>query len=251
MCIASASIAFNAYAETDGLNLLKSSLEKLQGTLPISALYQRSYKDISNADDKDDRKETNGELTLVINNNDDGLQIIYPPSLLSTLEQESMAKAIDEEADTPTLNAVDSVNAASLRYQLSSANKMLREINKASFIDETIHSYNDAPARLLRFNLPLEAIITDAKTRDYVSTFEGIFKIVIDENGVPLETQLEFNGKGRAFLVLSVKVENSEVSKFEVVDNRLVRIHHEYSNAISSTFGDNMTSGKNTLTIIE
>jgi hypothetical protein len=128
---------------------------------------------------------------------------------------------------------------------------MLREINKATFIDEQAYSYNNTAARLLRFSLPLEAIINDAKTRDYVSTFEGVYKIVIDKSGVPLETQMEFKGKGRAFLVLSVKVDNSEVSKFEVVDNRLIRVHHEYSNAIYSTFGDNKSSGQNTLTIFE
>jgi hypothetical protein len=245
------SLTFNAVAETEGLGLLKNALGELQGSLPISAIYQRTYKDISDADAKDDRKETFGLMTVLVTNDDQGLQVVYPQTLLSTIEEESSAKAVDEEADTPTLNAVNGINAAGLRDQLSSANKMLREINKATFIDEQATTYNNSPARLLRFNLPLEAIINDAKTRDYVSTFEGVYKIVIDENGVPLETQLEFNGKGRAFIVLSVKVDNSEVSKFEVIDNRLVRVHHEYSNAISSTFGDNISSGQNTLTILD
>jgi hypothetical protein len=243
------SLAFNAVAETDGLRLLKKTLSELNGSLPISAIYQRAYKEISDADDKKDRKETSGLMTVLVSKDEQGLQIVYPSDLLATIEQESGAKAIDEEAETPTLNAVNGINAAALHNQLSSANNMLREINKATFIDQQAYSYNDTPALLLRFNLPLEAIIDDAKTRDYVSTFEGVYKIVIDKDGVPLETQMEFKGKGRAFLVLSVKVDNTEVSRFEVVDTRLVRVHHEYSNAIYSTFGDNMSSGKNTLTI--
>jgi hypothetical protein len=245
------SLAFNAVAETDGLSLLKKTLSELQGSLPISAIYQRAYKEISDADDKNDRKETNGLMRVLVTKDEQGLQVIYPKILLATIEQETGAKAIDEDAETPTLNAVNGINAAGVHNQLSSANKMLREINKATFIDEQAYSYNDIPTRLLRFNLPLEAVINDAKTRDYVSTFEGVYKIVIDQDGVPLETQIEFKGKGRAFLVLSVKVDNSEVSKFEVVDNRLVRVHHEYSNAIYSTFGDNMSSGVNILTILE
>lgn len=124
------------------------------------------------------------------------------------IEQENSAKSIDKDADTPTLNAVNGINAAGLHNQLSSANKMLRKINKATFVDEQTYFYNDTPARLLRFNLPLEAIINEVKTRDYVSTFEG-------------------------------------------GDNKLVRVHHEYSNAICSTFGDNMSSVENILTILE
>ncbi len=239
--------AFSAFAENDNVTRLKDALRKLEGKAPISAVYERNNTEISDADDKDDRKETTGSISVSVAIDDAGLHITYPQLVLETMELEAQAQAADEEADTPTLNAVGSVNAKSFSYQLSAAKSILRRIEKATFIEDENITYNGNPATVVRFSLPLESIITDAKTRSYVSKFEGIYSIIMDENGYPIQIDTEFNGKGRAFLVLSVKVKNSESSVFTVIDDRLVRLQHEYENEIQSSFGDNVSIGKNTM----
>ncbi|MFC3121165.1 hypothetical protein [Agaribacter flavus] len=241
----------NSFAETNAtLDKLKAKLLSLEGRSPISAIYERQFTDVEDADDDKKRRETTGSISVKVQVNDRGLHINYPQDIIETMEEEAKAKALDEESKTPTLNAVYDVNAVNLDYQLSAAKRILRRIEKASFIEEETATHEGKQVSILRFNLPLEAIITDAKTRRYVSKFEGVYSVTVDENAIPLKVETDFFGKGRAFLVLSVKVKNIETSTFTVVADRLVRLQNEYSNEIQSSFGDNQSSGVNSITIV-
>lgn len=239
----------SAAASADGLADLKAALNKLKSDAPLTAVYSRSFTEISDADDEDDRKETTGEVAVLVSDDDTGLQVTYSEEVLERIEIESEQKAQDEEINTPTLNALGGISATQLSRLLSASSSLSRMIARASYIGEESHMHNDKPVRLLSFNLPLEVVVNDKKARDYVKKFEGVYRILIDENGIPLETRTEFKGKGRAFVVLSVTVENNEFSQYQVFDGRLVRTRNEYSNSFSSTFGDNQSSGVNTVTI--
>lgn len=248
------SLAFlmgSSFAHADALQDLKSALEKLNSPEPVTAVYEREFTEVSDADDEDDRRERTGKVTVLISDGANGLQVTYSQDVLDKIELETQLKAEDEDADTPTLNAVGGISATQISRLLSSSNSLKRTIEKATFIGEEPHKYNDKDMRLLSFSLPLEALITDKKARGYVNKFEGTYRVLIDEHGIPLETRTEFKGKGRAFVVLSVTAEGSEFSQYQVVKGRLVRTKHEYSNAYSSTFGDNESSGLNTLKIRE
>lgn len=250
--IALTSITFflgSSIAYADALEDLKIALDKLQSDAPLTAVYEREFTEISDADDEDDRREKTGKVAVLISDGQEGLQVTYSQNVLNNIETEAQEKALDEEADTPTLNAVGGISATQLSRLLSASSSLLRTIEKATYIGEESHNYNDQVVRLLNFNMPLEAVINDKKARDYVNKFESTFRVLIDENGVPIETRTEFKGKGRAFVVLSVSAEGSDFSQYQVVKGRLVRTKHEYSNAFSSTFGDNQSSGINTLTI--
>lgn len=237
------------FSFADGLSDLKEALNRLNGEAPLSAVYERSFSEVSDADDEDDRKETSGQVSVMVRDGEQGLQVTFSQSVLTRIEDEAAQKALDEEADTPTSNAVRGINAPQLKRLLSSANSLSRLIAKATYTGEEAHRYEDRDLRLLSFELPLEAIIDDKKTREYVSKFEGVYRVLIDEQGVPVETRTEFNGKGRAFIVLSVKAKSTEYSQFQVINNRLVRTHNQYENEFSSTFGDNKESGYNTITV--
>lgn len=239
----SASLSANA----DGLSDLKTALERLNGNSPIKASYQVEFLDVSDADDEEDRRETSGEVGVRVIDNDDGLQIIYSQEVMQLVETEAMQRTHDEEADTPTLNAIRDISARGLRNTLSASASLQRRLAKAEFVSEKAQEFEGKPARLLTFNLPLDAIINDKRTREYVKKFEGSYTILIDENGVPIEAKEEFNGKGRAFIVLSVSAASSAYNRYQVVGDRLLRIRNTYSSEFSSSFGDNMEAGSSLL----
>jgi hypothetical protein len=80
-----------------------------------------------------------------------------------------------------------------------------------------------------------------------VSKFEGKYTILIDSDGVPLESKTKFKGKGRAFVIMSVKANSSNYNRYQIIDNRLVRVLNEYHREFSSTFGDNLETGNSLL----
>lgn len=231
----------------DGLTDLKASLERLNGSGPITAYYETQFLEVSDADDEDDRKENNGLVRVHLTDSEFGLQVKYSQDVMNQVEAESMQKLIDEEAETPTLNAVGDINAMRMRDLLSASSSLKRRIAKAEFIGEELQDFEGIPARLLTFNLPLDAIVDDKKTREYVSKFDGKYSILIDSDGVPLESNTQFNGKGSAFFILSVKANSANYNRYRVIDNRLVRVINEYHREFSSTFGDNLETGNNVL----
>lgn len=166
---------------------------------------------------------------------------------MDKIDAESMQKILDEETDTPTLNAVGDITATGMRNLLSASPSLQRRIAKAEFVAEEQQEFEGQPARLLTFNLPLDAIIDDKKTREYVSKFEGKYTILIDSAGVPLESKTQFKGKGRAFVILAVTANSSDYNRYQIVDNRLVRVRNEYHREFSSTFGDNIETGSSSL----
>lgn len=234
-------------AAADGLADLQAALEKLNGSEPITAYYETQFLEVNDADDEDDRKENNGLVRVHLTDSKQGLQVTYSQDVMNKIEAESMEKIVDEEADTPTLNAVGDINATRMRNLLSASSSMNRRIAKAEFVSEEVQEFEGQPARLLTFNLPLDAIIDDKKTREYVSKFEGKYTILIDNDGVPLESKTRFKGKGRAFVILSVKANSSNYNRYQVINNRLVRVLNEYHREFSSTFGDNLETGNSLL----
>jgi hypothetical protein len=243
------SILLSHNAIADGLSDLKSALERLNGSGPITAYYETQFLEVSDADDKDDRKENSGLVKVQLTDSEQGLQVTYSQEVMNKIEAESMQKNLDEETDTPTLNAVRDINATRMRDLLSAGQSLQRRIAKAEFVSEEQQNIEGRPARLLTFNLPLDAIIDDKKTREYVSKFEGKYSILIDSSGVPLESKTKFNGKGRAFVILSVKANSSNYNRYQIINNRLVRVQNEYQREFSSTFGDNSETGNSTLIV--
>lgn len=246
-CLAVMASLSSQEAFADGLADLNAALERLNGKRHITAYYQTNFLEVSDADDEDERKENNGAVRVQLTDSEQGLQVTYSQDVMDKIESESMQKTVDEETDTPTLNAVRDISATRMRNILSASASLKRRIAKAEFIGEEAQEFEGQPARLLTFNLPLDAIIDDKKTREYVSKFEGKYSVLIDSEGVPLESKTKFNGKGSAFVILTVKANSANYDKYEVIDNRLVRVVNEYHREFSSTFGENLETGSSTI----
>ncbi|WDE07409.1 hypothetical protein SG34_011265 [Thalassomonas viridans] len=237
----------SGFAQADGLTDLKNALDRLQGTGHLSAELEAVSE--SNRGEGEDKKTTKGRVKVWLEDDIQGLQVLYSNEVLSLMETEARQKAEDEEATTETLNAVDDINAIDLHAMLSASSSLLRNIGQAGFLDETTVSDNGEDLRLLRFSLPMEFFIDDKGIRGYVKKFAATYKIWIDSQGIPQKSLMEFNGKGRAYIFFKISASGSRMSQYQVVNDRLVIVRSERQSENDSTFGVFSRSATNTLKI--
>lgn len=231
--------SFNLYA--DGLSDLQSTLAKLNGNTPLSATVESSYTEKRGKRKK--QKTKTGLIQVQLSDNLHGLKLIYSSETIEKLEQEATNKEKDEDAKTPTLNAVNGVGVAEMNTMLSAAPHLLRSLKKATYINEEVVLYNDNNVRQLNFTLPLEAIIENKEVHEYVDDFEGEFKVLISDTGLPLETSTTFTGSGSAYIFFTMDLTQTNTSTFKQVDNRLVNVKKTFESKRSSTWGDTESQG--------
>lgn len=233
--VSAALTLFPCFANSQGLADLQTALGRLQGQTPIKA--QLETRIVESRGEDEDKVVKNGHAIVNLKDDADGLQIMLSHDVLNRLERESNQRNQDEEVQTPTLTALEELEATEMKTFLSASSALQRRIELATFIKEEKETFQGHSARVLHFQLPLESIIREKKTRSYVDRFEGNFKIYIDAQGTPLQTQLTYKGSGRAYIVLSFKAYGNHITSFEVVEGRLVTMHHEEVRGWESTFG--------------
>ena len=211
---------YPAYSRADGLGELKGALNRLQGSDSITIELKSLTVDTKGEGDK--KIVTHGEVNVWLKDDTNGLHVLYSNNVLNSMEHEARLQAEDEEAETPTLNAIDGINASELHSMLSASASLLSDINQANFIDEKQTIHEGQNSRLLRFELPMEFFISDKKVRSYVSKFEAHYLVWIASDGTPLESRIEFNGRGRVFIFFKISAAGSTFSKYQVLDNRLL-----------------------------
>jgi len=239
--------SYSSYA--DGLMDLEKALTKLEGSSAISATLKSAFTEKRGRKKK--TKTTSGLAHVQLIDDSNGLQVTYSNDVLTQLEKEANEKEHNEESNTPTLNAVNDIEASDLRNMLSAAPKLSRSLIKAEFLKEETITYQEEDARILHFNLPLEAIISDKDVRSYVDDFAGKYKVIIDKNGVPLQAKLIFEGSGSAYIFFKLSINQTRTYFYKVIDDRLVNYRNEYTSQQKSTWDKRDTSGFNELTINE
>ena len=179
-----------------------------------------------------------------------GFQLTYSNTVLDKIESEQVLKDQDEEANTPTTNAMNRLDTTQLNQMLSAAPSLARFINKASFVDETPTEFQNQSARRLTFDLPLESLVDSAEVREYVDEFEGKYSVIIDNKGVPLQSILSFNGSGSAFVIFSVEMSQTNTTNYQQHGDRLVMIKQETQRSSTSTFADTESTEIKRLTVL-
>tara|TARA_R110000737_G_scaffold209427_1_gene227305 strand:+ start:262 stop:1032 length:771 start_codon:yes stop_codon:yes gene_type:complete len=225
----------------DSLSDLQQALVKLDGNHPVSGVLNVSFSE-SSGEGKDKKLKT-GAIKSTLSESINGLDIRYSKDVLRQIAQENRLKMADEEVDTPALNGAEILSASSLIPILSSAQTILDAISKGQFKGESRIEYFEKQVRVLDFELPLESFIDDKKTRSYVNKFKGSYKVLINDEGVPLETRLSYSGKGSAYVFFSMTAESEITSQFQIEGTRLVRVNRTVESNSSSTFNDRSYSG--------
>jgi hypothetical protein len=225
----------------DGLSDLQHALDKLDGSHSVSGVLHVSFSE-SRGEGKDKKLKT-GAIKSTLAESIEGLDIRYSKAVLRQIAQENRLKMEDEEADTPALNGAEILSASSLIPILSSAQTILDYIAKGEFKGEGYIEHFEKQVRVLDFELPLESFIDDKKTRGYVDKFKGSYKVLINDEGVPIETRMTYSGKGRAYIFFSMSAKGEITSQFQIEGTRLVRINKTVESNSSSTFNDRTYSG--------
>lgn len=240
---------FSCRSYADGLTDLNKTLSKFGGDSAIYATLQTSFTEKRGRKKK--TKITTALANIQLRDDFNGLQITYSNEVLSKINAEKDERERNEEANTPTLNAINNIEASELRNMLSAAPKLTRSLIKAEFLKEEAILYQEKDARILHFNLPLEAIIKDKDVRSYVDDFEGKYQIIIDGGGVPLQVKLTFKGSGSAYIFFKLSIDQSRTYFYKVIGDRLVNFRNEFTRRQKSTWDKRESSGFNELTLTE
>lgn len=240
-------MSFVAATHADGLTDLNAALDRLQEKSTISATIDYSVTQMREEDDEQEIKQ--GAISAAVAYGPAGLQVTYDTNVMARLKTEAEQRVKDEEANTPTLMAINDIDAVEFNNILSSADSIKRTLQQAQFIDEQPVEMNGKTLRQLNFDLPLEAIINDKRTRKYVKKYTTQYQILIDETGTPIETTLSYRGKGRAYIVISIEASGDLTTKYAVFNGRLVRVYQKTSNRYDGTFGAGETSSTYTLEV--
>jgi hypothetical protein len=219
----------------DGLSDLTSALSMLHKKSDIKVTYEYRYTN-SRGDGEDERQES-GNVMMLAEANSNGLQLTYSTDVMQTLVVESKLRTEDEDADTPTRNALNDINAIDIHSVLNAAQGIEQLLTQATLVDETPIERAGKPLRQLNFTLPLETLIRDKQTRKYVKKFSNLYQIIIDADGIPIESSLTFEGKGRAYIVIRVEASGDVKSVYQIHNGRLVVTKSKNIDRWDTTFG--------------
>ncbi len=204
--------------QADGLADLRAALGRLQGTTPLKGTFE--IQTWSRQGGGKEAVEKPGQGTAWVEDGPQGLKLHWNRSLLAQMVQEGRAQRKDPKAPTPALTGLGSLTPRTVSQQINAAEEVLNRMEGATFQGETREVWNGKPARLLTFKLGLTGMTE--KDKKMIKEHEGWAKVWVDDEGIPLATQVKNRFKGRALMVISFSQEMEETSTFAKVGDRLV-----------------------------
>jgi len=221
---------------SQGLEDLNTALNKFSGNTPVSATLFSSYSQDRGKKERE-VKNTSGSINVKLQMAAEGMQVTYFADTLAKIDQEKREKANDEETLTPTLNAMERLDTPVMKNMVSASQELSRFLSKAQFEKEEATEFMSKPARRLFFNLPLDSIVDDKETREYVDEFEGKYSVIIDEDGTPLQAIMSFSGSGSAFIFFTVDMTQTYIATYNTIGDRLIIEEEQVERSMDSTWG--------------
>lgn len=220
---------------TSPLEKLKLVLSEVTTNQPIAGELQVSFKDIEEFDGEP--RESVGSVGFFIQEDQKGLTISYDKQVTEAIKVETAARVVDEEVETPTIDAIREVGTTRINSILSPISSINTYLSPATLTRvESIENEQQALTKMY-FSMPVESFIRDKQVRKYVDNFEGELVITTNEQGVPVEMTTTFEGSGRAYIFFKMKAAGGSINRYELVDGRLVMTFSERFNSFDSTFG--------------
>jgi len=216
-------VVFPPLAMADGLADFRSALTQLQSIDPIAVDAQ--FKLFGRSGEHGELIEREGVINMRLEDGANGLRAVYSPALIAQLHAEELAKIEDENVKNSALNAVGQFEYWEWRELLYPAAQMELVLGRYNFVSETMDAFNGSPTRLLTFSMPKEKI--DKGFRKYVKKYKNRLQVWIDEDGVPLASQLTENGSGRIFIVIGFTFKNEIHTEYRQQGARLIAVKRE------------------------
>lgn len=224
-------LVFSQVTLADGQADLRNALKQLQSKNPVSVNAQ--FKLVGRSGEHDELIEHEGVINLRFEDGPDGFRAIYSPELIAQLHAEEIAKIDDENVKNSALNAVGQFEYWEWRELLYPAAQLELALARSHFIDEKIDERNGQQLRRLTFSMPHDKV--DKKYRKYIKKYKNHLLIWIDENGVPIASQVTEKGSGRVFIVISFQFENESYTEYQQRAGRLLVQKREVKEETSGT----------------
>ncbi len=242
-CLILATLLTSTSAHADGLADLRASLAKFDGKAAIAA--QLSMQKNSKNGDSDEPKSSSAQASVSASSSNGALQISYAAATLSKVEAEANKRSGDAEAVTPLADLLREITPTQVKAMLSYAGSLTRKLEQATLTEDKVDTLDGKPARLLVFEVPLNA---SAKDRESMKEYTGTLKVWLDDAGVPLAIDQQTVFSGRRMLI-SFKGSNSETATLQKVGERLVVVKQKRGQTFSGFGQTSDNSTHTTLTI--
>ncbi|MGJ8694071.1 MAG: hypothetical protein ACSHW0_16505 [Thalassotalea sp.] len=224
--------SFTSTCFADTVGELNKTLTKFSAKSPIQAELHSSFLDVFDGD----KKQGEVRVNLVVNNA--GFNTIYDTATLANMSREAVEKSRDEDKKSPTIDAAYKLNTVGMHRMLSAAESLQQFLYNAELIEERFVVEDGKSFKQLSFNIPMESLVRNKKTRQYVDDFESEYNLWLDENGIPVKSHLTFKGEGSAYVFFNLEAYGENTSQYQVVNDRLIEFQHSSKNGSKSVFGD-------------
>jgi hypothetical protein len=219
-------IAINANADT--LSEVVAALEKFSNSQAIFADMEIKSRTIRGGGDDRELNETQFDVTVTADNK--GVSVHFGENILSELERELNAKSTDPNQLTPTIEGTRDINIADIHSMLTASRGLLRRLARGVLINEEASHYKHQAATLLTFQLPKS--LTDRETK-YVKKYTGIFRLWVNQDNIPIASEIDITIQGRIFLVISFSYEQYTLEEYTLQGDRLIATHKQFSDSSS------------------
>lgn len=191
-------LSWAAPALADGLADARQALGGLRPEpAPASPIKARLQVQFSRQG-SDDKRPTQGNLSLHASADPQGLRLLLPPSLLATAADEARAALRDPEHPAGLRAALRSLDAIEVAEMLDFGPVLLRQLGAAQLLREEPSTRDGQPARLLvlKMDAPLPAA-----QRKHLKSLQVEGRLLLGPDGVPLSFSYTARFKGSRFLI--------------------------------------------------
>ncbi len=204
-------------AHADAVAALKVKLKSLEGSAPISGIL--SVRRTSTRG-KDKPVTTRASLSLAVRDGPQGLELRFPAALMQKVQAERRAHAKQADAPEATLGLLASIDPTQVAEILSYAPVLLRHLEGAILLKQSMVKVQGKTQRLLEFKLPLKA---SKKGQDGLQDYRGRMNVWLNQDGVPVIVRQSRLIKVRKFFFIHINVDNSTTTNLSMWKGRLLQ----------------------------
>jgi len=220
-------------------------LQKLDNKNTVKALINRTTENTTNNGDDVISSKVSVEIEAEFKQG--SIIIHYPQDLLERIDKEKRANEKDPDSPMPVRTAAESINISEIQNLIDVNEVLIRQLKTAKLVNQKDSRYKEQDAVLLEFDVPPNM---SKQQKKYIKKFSSKLKLWLNENGLPLASEMHLTLKGRAFMVVSFQLENSETIEYKVYQNRLLSVLKESYSKNSGTSESGETRSLTTLSVL-
>jgi hypothetical protein len=227
----------------DGLADVRATLQKLQSDQPLRALVEIKTRRLGGESDK--QKQSQAISAVIVESGPQGLTLSWSPEQIKQSRKAAWAATGNPDAPQPDLATLKALAAGEALNLLDAADPLRRGLEKAVLVEDKRDIYQGKSVRLLIIKVDLGL---DEEERKALKSSEGILKLWLDADGVPLAMERDIQAKFSKFLI-GFRVHEHETREFQRAGGRLV-VTRAGKDSSGSGFGHTDESHSTTTVIL-